>query len=205
MTSVSHAGHEHHERIDAALDGLPVLTDMLDERPRPDGFETRYAEMLAFITGTLLPHMDVVEGTLYPEFDRLMQNRHSMVLMRRGHEDIGGLIARLDPAATPHQRHPAAVKWSAALVAGWRSVPRPRLGWGPRVARGRAQGSASHRQARASRSRIAGCTSVNTGSGSACGTARGQPPPSPHGRLPTAWRCCRYRGGCPRCRCGWLA
>lgn len=95
MTSVSHAGHEHHERIDAALDGMPVLADMLDERPQPDALGTRYAEMLAFATGTLLPHITVVEETLYPELDRLMQSRHSMVQMRREHEDIAALIARL--------------------------------------------------------------------------------------------------------------
>ncbi len=95
LTSVSHVGHEHHERIDATLDGLPVLADMLDERPRPVAFGARYADMLAFVTGTLVPHMAVVEATLYPELDRLMQNRHSMVQMRREHEDIGGLISRL--------------------------------------------------------------------------------------------------------------
>jgi iron-sulfur cluster repair protein YtfE (RIC family) len=95
VTSLSHAGHEHHQRIDAALDGLPMLADMLDERPRPEAFEARYAELLAFVTGTLVPHMSVVESTLYPELDRLMQNRHSMVQMRREHESIGGLIARL--------------------------------------------------------------------------------------------------------------
>ena len=42
VTSVSTAGHEHHERIDTMLDGLPVLADMLDERPRPARFEDRY-------------------------------------------------------------------------------------------------------------------------------------------------------------------
>ena len=90
LTSVAHAGHEHHERIDTALDGLPLLADMLDERPRPDAFGARYAEMLTFVTGTLVPHMAVVEATLYPELDRLMQNRHSMMQMRREHEAIGG-------------------------------------------------------------------------------------------------------------------
>ncbi len=95
MSSVSMAGHEHHERIHAMLDGLPELADMLDQRPRPAAFEARYAESYAFVTEMLVPHMEVVESHLYPELDRLMQNRHSMVQMRREHEDLRGLVARL--------------------------------------------------------------------------------------------------------------
>jgi hemerythrin-like domain-containing protein len=95
VTSVTTTGHEHHERIIAMLDGLPALADMRDERPRPGRFEERFNSVYAFITGTLKPHMGVVEGTLYPELDRLMQNRHSMAQMRREHEEIRGLIERL--------------------------------------------------------------------------------------------------------------
>ena len=89
------AGHEHHERIHAMLDGLPELADMLDERPRPADFEARYAELCSFVTEMLVPHMEIVESRVYPELDRLMQNRHSMVQMRREHEDLRGLVARL--------------------------------------------------------------------------------------------------------------
>jgi hypothetical protein len=95
VTSVTSAGHEHHERIIAMLDGLPALADMLDERPRPARFEERFESVYAFITGTLVPHMRVVEDRLYPELDRLMQNRHSMAQMRREHDDIKGLVGRL--------------------------------------------------------------------------------------------------------------
>jgi hypothetical protein len=95
VTSVSMAGHEHHARISAVLDRLPQLADMLDERPRPEAFEARYRELYTFVTQTLGPHMDVVESTLYPELDRLMQSRHSMLQMRREHEDLKGLIRRL--------------------------------------------------------------------------------------------------------------
>ncbi len=95
VTSVSTAGHEYHERINLMLDGLPGLANLLDERPLPTRFEERYASLYAFVTGTLLPHMDIVEVTLYPELDRLMQNRHSMVQMRREHQELKGLIERL--------------------------------------------------------------------------------------------------------------
>ena len=95
MTSVTTAGHEHHERINTMLDGLPALADMLDERPRPARFEDRYHTVYTSVTGTLLPHMESVESTIYPELDRLMQNRHSMTQMRREHDDIKSLVERL--------------------------------------------------------------------------------------------------------------
>ena len=50
MTSVIKAGHEHHERIIAMLDGLPALADMLDERPRPARFDERFESVYTFIT-----------------------------------------------------------------------------------------------------------------------------------------------------------
>jgi hypothetical protein len=95
VTSVTGAGHGHHERITTMLDGLPALADMLAQQPRPQRFEARYEALHAFVVGTLVPHMEVVESTLYPELERLMQNRHSMVQMRREHEDVKGLIARM--------------------------------------------------------------------------------------------------------------
>ncbi len=95
VTSVARTGHEHHARIIAMLDGLPTLADMLGERPRPARFEQRFASLQNFVTGTLVPHIDVVESTIYPELDRLMQNRHSMAQMRREHDEIRGLIERL--------------------------------------------------------------------------------------------------------------
>ena len=95
MTSVLTAGHEHHERIETMIDGLPALAEMLDERPRPPRFEDRYLTVCTNVTGILLPHMKRVESTLYPELDRLMQERHSMSQMRREHEEIRGLVERL--------------------------------------------------------------------------------------------------------------
>ena len=95
MTAVTDAGHEHHQRITEALDRLPELADMLAERPRPDAFEADLAALHRFVTATLEPHMEAVEASLYPALDRLMQNRHSMLQMRREHEDLKRLITRL--------------------------------------------------------------------------------------------------------------
>ena len=70
-----------------------MLRDL--KRARPDAFEPGFNSVCRFVTETLEPHMEAVESSLYPELDRLMQNRHSMVQMRREHEDLKGLITRL--------------------------------------------------------------------------------------------------------------
>ena len=44
--------------------------------------------MVAFLSGTLMPHIDAAERTLYPELERMFQNQHSMAPMRREHDEI---------------------------------------------------------------------------------------------------------------------
>ncbi len=39
--------------------------------------------------------MEAAEGTLYPELERLLQNRHSMTPMRREHAEIRRLVGEL--------------------------------------------------------------------------------------------------------------
>ena len=56
-----------------------------------DAFEASYV----FVTDTLLPHMQTIEQEIYPELERLMQNRHSMAPMRREHAELTRLVASL--------------------------------------------------------------------------------------------------------------
>jgi len=90
--SLPHTGHEHHERIREHIDRLPALADLLEQRPPPPEFAARFSTEYDFITGTLWPHVEVVESNVYPELERLMQNRHSMAPMRREHIELGKLI-----------------------------------------------------------------------------------------------------------------
>ncbi len=85
-------GHEHHERIREHVDRLPELADMLERRPPAPEFAARFANEYDFMTGTLWPHVEVVELNVYPELERLQQNRHSMAHLRREHEELGRLI-----------------------------------------------------------------------------------------------------------------
>jgi hemerythrin-like domain-containing protein len=86
--------HEHHERILQHVNQVPELADRLlgatavEVRPA-------LAELSGFLTGTLVPHVDAAERTLYPELERMLQNRHSMAPMRREHAEIRRLVADL--------------------------------------------------------------------------------------------------------------
>jgi hypothetical protein len=92
MSPLPQTGHEHHDRIREHVDRLPALADLLEQRPIPPDFGPRFAAEYDFITGTLWPHVEVVERNVYPELERLQQNRHSMAHLRREHEELGTLI-----------------------------------------------------------------------------------------------------------------
>lgn len=87
--------HEHTTRLVEHVDEMPALGDLLlsgteDEiRPRLDA-------MGGFLTGLLLPHMETAEPVLYPELERMLQNRHSMTPMRREHAEIRRLVGEFE-------------------------------------------------------------------------------------------------------------
>lgn len=95
MSPLPQTGHEHHDRIREHVDRLPELADMLEQRPVPDEFAPRFAAECDFMTGTLLPHVQVVEANVYPELERLQQNRHSMAHLRREHEEMREIIEQM--------------------------------------------------------------------------------------------------------------
>jgi hemerythrin-like domain-containing protein len=98
MQSLPALTHEHHERIRAHIDRLPDLAEMVGHDD-PD-FAATLEEEHAFVVGRLVPHMSVIEDTLYGELERLMAGRHSMEPMRQEHEDLRRLSATLGELAT---------------------------------------------------------------------------------------------------------
>ena len=85
---------EHHDRLMRHVDTMPAIGDLVgvapvaELRPGVDG-------LVAFLDGLLVPHMEAAEQTLYPELERMLQNRHSMTPMRREHDEIRQLVAEL--------------------------------------------------------------------------------------------------------------
>jgi hemerythrin-like domain-containing protein len=92
--SLPQVAHEHHERLLHHVDQMPALADAL-LTARAQEVRAGLAEMSAFLSGTLIPHVDAAERTMYPELERMFQNRHSMAPMRREHEEIRKLVTAL--------------------------------------------------------------------------------------------------------------
>ncbi len=94
MLSLPATEHEHHERIMPHLDAMPALADMVAEGST-EAYQRQFEDEYQFIAGQLVPHVEQIEATLYPQLERLMQNRHSMVPMRHEHQQIHRLIGSL--------------------------------------------------------------------------------------------------------------
>ena len=91
MQSLPQVTHEHHERLLSHVDRMPAIADLL-LTAKADDVRASLVEMGGFLTGTLLPHIDAAERTLYPELERMFQNRHSMAPMRREHDEVRRLV-----------------------------------------------------------------------------------------------------------------
>ncbi len=92
--SLARTSHQHHERIEAHVDRLPELAEMIGREP-PAAFRVSFEAEYRFIVGQLVPHMEAIETTLYGRLERLMEGRHSMAPMRREHADLRRLIDAL--------------------------------------------------------------------------------------------------------------
>jgi hypothetical protein len=91
-SSLPRVAHEHHERLIHFVDTLPALGDDLMTASR-DALRPRIAEADTFLSTTLVPHLEAAERTLYPELERMLQNRHSMTPMRKEHTEIRSLVS----------------------------------------------------------------------------------------------------------------
>jgi iron-sulfur cluster repair protein YtfE (RIC family) len=87
--SLPHVAHEHHERLMQHVDEMPATGAMILSAPIEE-LRPRLTETSEFLNNLLIPHMEAAEATLYPELERMMQNRHSM---RREHAEIRRLVA----------------------------------------------------------------------------------------------------------------
>jgi hemerythrin-like domain-containing protein len=96
--SLPQVAHEHHERIVKHIDLVPAVADRLLTED-PEDVRASLAELGSFIDGTLIPHVDAAERTLYPELERMFQNRHSMAPMRREHVEVRRLAGEYDKIA----------------------------------------------------------------------------------------------------------
>lgn len=83
--------HQHHAALLPHINALAEIADSIGQ-VSTDVLAERIAAEQRFINQQLVPHMQQAESAVYPQLERLMQNRHSMTPMRREHEFLRGLI-----------------------------------------------------------------------------------------------------------------
>ena len=90
--SLPQVAHEHHARLMGHVDAIPAAADGLLAATTADAHRS-LADINGFLAGTLLPHVEAAEQTIYPQLERMFQNRHSMAPMRREHAELRRLVA----------------------------------------------------------------------------------------------------------------
>ena len=95
MISAARVSTDHRTRLIPSVNLLALIGEQVGTAT---GAELRplLDEACQHLNNLLLPHMEAAERAIYPELERLMQNRHSMTPMRREHREIRALVADLD-------------------------------------------------------------------------------------------------------------
>jgi hypothetical protein len=102
----------HHAQLMPHVDALLAIAEMIGKRPIEE-VRARLDDEYEFITGQLLPHMETVEKSVYPELQRLLQNPRAMAPMEREHKEVRRLVGEL--GALRHQMHGESLGHGQAL------------------------------------------------------------------------------------------
>lgn len=106
--------HEHHERLMQHVDHLPAIGDMLLTAPIEE-LRSKLVEVDELLNGLLLPHLAAAEENLYPELERMLQNRHSLAPLRQEHEAIRRRVAEFSRLREGIDDHRPSVGQAVAL------------------------------------------------------------------------------------------
>ncbi len=103
MHALSTATHQHDALLRDYVNRLHAMadclgTDCLDTVGVVAG-QAALRDVLQGLRERLLPHMDAVEAAVYPTIERIMDDRQASVSMRREHDEIRRLVARLGEIA----------------------------------------------------------------------------------------------------------
>ncbi len=94
LLSLPETNRRHGDELRLHVDRWPEIADLVADGA-PAEIRTRLDPEYDFIVHRLLPHVRTVEATLYPELERLMGCCHSMLGMRREHEELVRLIGSI--------------------------------------------------------------------------------------------------------------
>jgi hypothetical protein len=105
--SLRDASLASHARLAPHVDALLAIAERVGSEPC-SVLHARLDAELSFADGNLVPHMDLIEATLYGPLESLMGPRHTMVPMREEHAIVRALVAELDR----YRAHAAECPWN---------------------------------------------------------------------------------------------
>jgi len=94
MSALTRTSAEHRKKLNSHVDGLPALADQIGKVPAAD-LAVGLSDVYDFLVENLIPHMEAVEASVYPELDRLLSDSGAMAPMAREHKEIRALIDEL--------------------------------------------------------------------------------------------------------------
>jgi hypothetical protein len=86
--------YAHHAQLMPHVDALLAIAEMIGKAPAAE-IQARLDDEYEFVVQQLVPHMDTVEQSVYPELQRLLQNPRAMSPMEREHGEVRRLIGEL--------------------------------------------------------------------------------------------------------------
>jgi len=105
MSTLAETVHEHHDqlvpRVDDLLETARLVGTASCEELRPRVLATR-----AFLTGTLIPHMEASERAVYPRLEVLLSDTGALAPLRREHAEVRRLVDELDRLCAAHGEGP---------------------------------------------------------------------------------------------------
>jgi hypothetical protein len=117
LVSLRTTSDQHHARLIPHVDRLLQLAEMVGH-VECSSLHPMFDEEYRFITGSLVPHMEVIERTLYGRIEAELSGHHSLAPMREEHRTINRLVSELGR----YRDHADECTWSAVEGMGLRRV-----------------------------------------------------------------------------------
>ncbi len=108
LLSLRTTSDQHHARMIPHVDRLLQLAEMVGH-VECSSLHAMFDEEFRFVTGTLVPHMEVIERNLYGRIEAELSGHHSLAPMREEHRTINRLVAELGR----YRAHADECTWSA--------------------------------------------------------------------------------------------
>jgi hypothetical protein len=105
MSTLAETVHEHHDQLIPRVDDL-LETARLVGVASCDELRPRVLATRAFLTGTLIPHMEASERAVYPRLEVLLSDTGALAPLRREHAEVRHLVDELNRLCTAHGEGP---------------------------------------------------------------------------------------------------